>query len=143
MPLKRCSKDGKSGWKAGDSGNCYTGKDGKQSAQKQYVAIQLSQQKAGKPSEFDKASLPSPEMIDNAKKGLELRKIYGKGGENLIVLTLAKSIAEGEFILDETKEKLRKEYNKRNRYATANEDTLGYINYMLIGGDATEAFLND
>lgn len=143
MPLKKCVKNGKSGWKAGNSGNCYTGKNGKQSAQKQYVAIQLSQQRAGKPSEFDKASLPSAAMIESAKKGLELRKVYSKGGENLVVLALAQSISEGEFISDETKERLRKEYNKRNRYATAKQDTLGYINFMLIGGEATADFLND
>lgn len=29
MPLKRCSEDEKSGWKWGDSGKCYTGRDAK------------------------------------------------------------------------------------------------------------------
>jgi hypothetical protein len=40
MPLKKCSSDGKSGWKWGDQGHCYTGKDGKKKAIKQGVAIE-------------------------------------------------------------------------------------------------------
>jgi hypothetical protein len=39
MPLKRCQKDGKSGWKWGDSGKCYTGEGGKKKAIAQGVAI--------------------------------------------------------------------------------------------------------
>lgn len=40
MPLKKCSNDGNSGWKWGDSGKCYTGPDGKKQAIKQGVAIE-------------------------------------------------------------------------------------------------------
>lgn len=40
MPLKRCSKNGKSGWKWGNHGACYTGKDGKKKAIKQGIAIE-------------------------------------------------------------------------------------------------------
>lgn len=40
MPLKQCSVKGKSGWKWGDSGHCYTGKDGKKKAIKQGIAIE-------------------------------------------------------------------------------------------------------
>lgn len=40
MPLKRCSDNGKSGWKWGDQGTCYTGKEGKNQAIKQGVAIE-------------------------------------------------------------------------------------------------------
>lgn len=39
MPLKKCSKDGKSGWKYGDSGHCYTGPGAKKKAIKQGIAI--------------------------------------------------------------------------------------------------------
>ena len=39
MPLKRCTKDGKSGWKYGDEGACYTGPDAKKKAIKQGLAI--------------------------------------------------------------------------------------------------------
>lgn len=38
MPLKKCSVGGKSGWKYGDSGKCYPGKEGKKKAIKQALA---------------------------------------------------------------------------------------------------------
>ena len=40
MPLKKCSDGGKSGWKWGDSGQCYLGPDGKKKAIKQGIAIE-------------------------------------------------------------------------------------------------------
>ena len=40
MPLKKCMKDGKSGWKWGDSGKCYTGPDAKKKALAQGLAIE-------------------------------------------------------------------------------------------------------
>lgn len=46
MPLKQCTKNGKSGWKFGDSGTCYTGPEAKEKARKQGVAIKISQKKA-------------------------------------------------------------------------------------------------
>ncbi len=55
MPLKTCTSDGKSGYRWGDSGECYTGPGAKKKALKQGVAIELSKQKEGKPSEFDKS----------------------------------------------------------------------------------------
>lgn len=39
MPLKRCSKDGKQGWKWGDQGTCYVGPQAKKQALKQAAAI--------------------------------------------------------------------------------------------------------
>lgn len=39
MPLKKCVVDGKSGWKYGDNGHCYPGKNGKKEAIKQWVAM--------------------------------------------------------------------------------------------------------
>lgn len=40
MPLKTCSQDGKSGWKWGDQGHCYIGKDAKKLALKNGLAIE-------------------------------------------------------------------------------------------------------
>lgn len=45
MPVKKCSKGGKSGSKYGDSGKCYTGKDSKEKAKKQGQAIEISRHK--------------------------------------------------------------------------------------------------
>lgn len=35
MPVKKCIESGKRGWKWGDNGKCYTGKDAKAKAEKQ------------------------------------------------------------------------------------------------------------
>ena len=51
MPLKQCSSDGKSGWKWGDEGHCYTGPDAKKKALKQGYAIS--------PNEFKKKIVDS------------------------------------------------------------------------------------
>jgi len=40
MPLQKCSSEGKSGWRWGNSGHCYTGKDAKKKAIKQGIAIE-------------------------------------------------------------------------------------------------------
>lgn len=40
MPLKRCSSDGKTGWKYGDSGKCYVGEEGKKQAIRQGISIE-------------------------------------------------------------------------------------------------------
>lgn len=47
MPFKKCQRKGKSGWKYGDSGTCYTGKGGKAKATKQMRAIKASQSRKG------------------------------------------------------------------------------------------------
>jgi len=43
MPVQKCSKDGKSGFKYGKSGKCYTGKGAKKKAIKQGLAVAQSQ----------------------------------------------------------------------------------------------------
>ena len=42
MPIKKCTKNGKCGYKWGNSGKCYTGKQGKSKAKKQMRAIYAS-----------------------------------------------------------------------------------------------------
>lgn len=39
MPLQRCSVNGKSGWRWGESGKCYTGPGGRRKALRQMRAI--------------------------------------------------------------------------------------------------------
>lgn len=46
MPVQRCSKDGKSGWRWGSDGECYTGPAAKQKAIDQAVAALYSEAKA-------------------------------------------------------------------------------------------------
>lgn len=45
MPLKRCQKDGKDGWKWGDTGKCYVGPNAKSQAERQGRAIEASKSK--------------------------------------------------------------------------------------------------
>lgn len=42
MPLKRCSRDGQEGWKWGDKGYCYIGKNAKKLALRQARAIKAN-----------------------------------------------------------------------------------------------------
>jgi hypothetical protein len=42
MPVKRCTRGGKSGWKWGDTGKCYTGKGAKEKAKRQGRAIHVN-----------------------------------------------------------------------------------------------------
>jgi len=48
MPIKKCQSGGKSGFKYGDSGKCYTGKGARAKAAKQAAAIKASQAKGKK-----------------------------------------------------------------------------------------------
>jgi len=43
MPIKRCQKNNRQGWKYGDSGKCYTGQNAKKKAKRQARAIKASQ----------------------------------------------------------------------------------------------------
>lgn len=48
MPVKRCSKNGKSGYKWGDEGKCYTGSGAKKKAIEQGRAIEANKSKGAK-----------------------------------------------------------------------------------------------
>ena len=45
MPTKKCTSKGKSGYKYGNSGKCYTGKGAKSKADRQGRAIQANRAK--------------------------------------------------------------------------------------------------
>ena len=53
MPLKKCSEDKQSGWKWGDTGKCYTGKNAQQKAIKQGIAIEGPEKFQQKASQFE------------------------------------------------------------------------------------------
>ncbi|MBU0959379.1 MAG: hypothetical protein KKB31_05535 [Nanoarchaeota archaeon] len=42
MPIQKCRRKNKSGWRYGDSGKCYLGPNAKEKAKKQGRAISLS-----------------------------------------------------------------------------------------------------
>lgn len=43
MPVQKCTKDGKSGFKYGSTGKCYMGKEAKKKAIKQGLVVARSQ----------------------------------------------------------------------------------------------------
>ena len=45
MPVQRCTENGKSGYRWGSKGKCYTGPDAKQKAAKQGRAIETNKSK--------------------------------------------------------------------------------------------------
>jgi hypothetical protein len=45
MPVMRCTKNGKKGWKCGKSGTCYIGPDARSKAARQGRAIEASKSK--------------------------------------------------------------------------------------------------
>lgn len=53
MPIMKCEHNGKSGFKYGESGHCYTGKDAKKKAIKQGLAIEGPEKFASKASQED------------------------------------------------------------------------------------------
>ena len=55
MPLKRCTSNGKNGWKWGDEGKCYTGPGAKKKAIDQGIAIEG-------PEKFKKMAAEDPEL---------------------------------------------------------------------------------
>ena len=42
MPVKKCIKDGKPGYKWGDEGECYIGPEAKEKARRQGIAIEIN-----------------------------------------------------------------------------------------------------
>jgi len=52
MPIQRCQSDGKSGYKWGDQGHCYTGPGAREKAAKQGRAIERQKHMKGERSEL-------------------------------------------------------------------------------------------
>lgn len=55
MPVQPCQEDGEHGYRWGQSGKCYTGKNAQRKALQQGVAIEKDKQRRGEPSYFDAA----------------------------------------------------------------------------------------
>lgn len=70
MPIQRCSNGDKSGFRYGNSGRCYTGPGAKKKAQKQAVAINLSQKRAGKTPEWDKNKAEQASTLERMMENL-------------------------------------------------------------------------
>lgn len=149
MPLKRCSKDGKSGWKYGDEGTCYTGENGKQLAIRQAIAISKS---IGEGIELQETYNDYPdEAVQNAKKALEWIDKYGREivrAGTRVGLTRANQIAKRENLSLETLKRIKAFFDRHieNRViapefvGTPWKDN-GYTSWQLWGGDSMYAWV--
>jgi hypothetical protein len=73
MPLKKCTSDGKSGFKWGNSGKCFTGPNAKEQATKQGQAIEISKRSKGTNTE--------PPSEDEDERGDRSKKKGARRGE--------------------------------------------------------------
>lgn len=86
MPLKQCQIGGKSGWKWGDEGTCYTGPDGKKKAIAQAIAIISSNPKDISNFEASKVSVDYDDTASTAK-GKELLKRLISEGKTVYIIS--------------------------------------------------------
>ena len=83
---------------------------------------------------------PNDTMRDNARRGLELRDEFGRGGTS-VGIARGKQIASGREILPPDVLSMysyfrRHEVDKRDNWGDPSNPTNGYIAWMLWGGDA-------
>jgi len=107
MPIKQCQVNGKSGWKWGDVGTCYTGPNGKKKAIAQAIAIISAKPKDVANFDANKISVDYDDTASTAK-GKELIKqlisegkivyiISARGSKFPIVDDLKDIISEGRI----------------------------------------------
>lgn len=87
MPVKKCKKDGKSGYKWGDSGACFTGSGGRERARKQGIAIESSKNKKSKGSKHG-GKEKTKEKVEEKDKEKNKKKVNNKD---------KKGVSKGEF----------------------------------------------
>ena len=90
MPIKKCTVNGKSGWKYGDVGTCYTGPDGKRKAVAQAIAIVSSNPKDIVNLDANKVSVDYDDTASTAK-GKELLKRLLREGKSVYIISARSS----------------------------------------------------
>jgi hypothetical protein len=96
---------------------------------------------------FADENKPTAGMISEAKKGLEWRRKFGRGG-TLIGVARARDISNGKNLSDDTVKRMhsffsRHEVDKKGKGFTPNEDGFpsnGRIAWALWGGDAGQTW---
>lgn len=63
MPVQPCEDDGEHGYRWGQSGKCFVGKNAQKKALKQGVAIEMDKKRRGEPSYFDSAAGAFLELV--------------------------------------------------------------------------------
>jgi len=101
-------------------------------------------------AEFQDGHKPTQGMIAEAKKGLEWRREYGRGGTNVGVAR-ARDISNGKNLSEETVKRMhsyfsRHEVDKKGKGFSPGEDgfpSAGRIAWALWGGDAGQTWAAD
>jgi len=95
-------------------------------------------------------SPPSP-VRAAARRGLELRKKYGKGGLTTQEagkqgigsgVARATSLANGESVSYETIKRMAAFFSRHAKNKSGGEDDAGFISHQLWGGDSGKAWAN-
>jgi hypothetical protein len=108
--------------------------DSKESAKKQLAALYVNEPEANKAASF----VPPAEVRSNAKRGLELRDKYNRGGTEVGVAR-ARDLSNGSGLSFDTIKRMnsffaRHEVDKQGE--GWGKDSAGYIAWLLWGGDA-------
>lgn len=130
MPLKQCQIGGKSGWKWGDEGKCYTGPDAKKDAIKQGIAVE-GDKFADSYTDYPK------EASENAKIALRWAEENGWGSCGTPVGKIrANQLAKGEPISRDTIARMAAFERHRQNSKKDLGDGCGRLMWLAWGGDA-------
>ena len=86
MPFKRCTVNGRSGWKYGDEGKCYPGEEGKKKAIAQAIAISKEIPSEGLKLAKKKISFDYDGVASTAK-GKEMIKKHIEAGDIVYIIS--------------------------------------------------------
>jgi hypothetical protein len=130
MPLKRCSIEGKDGWKWGDEGKCYPGPSGKKKAIAQGIAIE-GDKFAESYTDYPKAA------SENAKIALRWAEENGWGSCGTPVgKARANQLAKGEPISRDTIARMAAfERHRQNSKGPLKKGLCGRLMWLAWGGD--------
>ena len=158
MPVERCQSMGRDGFRWGQRGFCYTGEGAREKAERQGVAIRV-----GGYTEplTDRDFVPPAKVRENARKGLELREEFGRGGLSSQEagregvgsgVVRATNIANGEQLSPDTIRRMVRFFTRNERYKDAagsdsrgyfgnyDNPSAGFIAWLLWGGDEGREF---
>ena len=126
-----------------DSGKVMGCHETKEKAQKQLAALQINVEDVNKAEGFS----PPEGVRNNAKRGLELRREFNRGG-TAVGVARARSLSNGQSIPLETIRRMvsyfaRHEVDKKGKdWGNASNPSAGYIAWLLWGGDAGKTWAN-
>jgi len=109
-------------------------------AKRQLAALYVNEPEASKSA--DSGFVPPQEVRNNAKRGLELREKYGRGG-TAVGVARARDLSNGKALSLDTLKRMnsyfaRHEVDKKGKGWGV--DSAGYIAWLLWGGDAGRAW---